>query len=66
MAKGASIYLSASELEALYNAHSYLSALLEAADDAGDLVETKAGLISIAEKARRAMQSSAQRATHKR
>lgn len=38
MATGASIYISEAELEALFDAQSYLSALLEAANNADHLI----------------------------
>jgi len=56
--KGSSIYVSAPELEALHDAASYLSAILEAASgDTANLIAAKAGLHSIIEK----MQASARR-----
>lgn len=65
MAIGANIYISAVELEALRNAQSHISTLLEAADEVGDLTETNAGLDSISRKARKALQASARQATLK-
>ncbi|MFL1449169.1 hypothetical protein ACI77O_12310 [Pseudomonas tritici] len=50
MAKGTRVYISAAEFEALLDAESYLSALLESADNVGNLVRAKQGLNSISEK----------------
>ncbi|HCH7474712.1 TPA: hypothetical protein NQI75_005369 [Pseudomonas aeruginosa] len=61
MATGASIYISEAELEALYDAQSYLSALLEGANEADHLVKTKAGLASIEEKVSKARKSAGKR-----
>ncbi|EMM5100269.1 hypothetical protein ACK249_003613 [Pseudomonas aeruginosa] len=61
MARGASIYISEAELEALYDAQSYLSAMLEAADKADHLIKTKQGLASIGDKISRARKSADKR-----
>jgi hypothetical protein len=61
MATGASIYISEAELEALYDAQSYLTALLEAANNADHLIKTKAGLASIEGKVSRARKSAGKR-----
>ena len=52
--KGSSVYVSAQELEALQDATSYLSAILEASSgDAKNLIAAKAALHSIIEKAQK-------------
>ncbi|KPB36954.1 hypothetical protein PsaNZ64_00375 [Pseudomonas syringae pv. actinidiae] len=62
--KGSSVYVSAQELEALHDAASYLSAILEASSgDAANLIAAKAGLHSIIDKAQRGSRAFARRAT---
>ncbi len=61
MGKGASIYITEAELEALQNAQSYLSALLEAANEADLLIKTKEGLASIEHKVSKARNSAGKR-----
>ena len=64
--KGSSVYITAQELEALHDATSYLSAILEAASgDATHLIATKTGLHSLIEKAQKASRSAARRTTLK-
>lgn len=64
--KGSSVYVSAQELEALHDAASYLSAILEASSgDAANLIAAKAGLHSIIEKAQKSSRSTTRRTTLK-
>lgn len=60
--KGANVYITASELEALRDAESYLAALLEKADEASHLIATKAGLASFLNKVSKAQRAEAKRA----
>lgn len=62
---GSSIYISAQELEALNDVTGYLSALLEASDNAAHLIAAKAGLHSVIEKAEKSRRSTARRSTIK-
>ncbi|KAA0943586.1 hypothetical protein FQ182_24295 [Pseudomonas sp. ANT_H4] len=58
--------VSAQELEALHDAASYLSAILEASSgDAANLIAAKAGLRSIIEKAQKSSRSTTRRTTLK-
>ena len=64
--KGSSVYVSAKELEALHDAASYLSAILEASSgDAANLIAAKEGLHSIIEKAQKSSRSTSRRTTLK-
>ncbi|MEC4242337.1 MULTISPECIES: hypothetical protein [Pseudomonas] len=64
--KGSSVYVSTQELEALHDAASYLSAILEASSgDAENLIAAKAGLHSIIEKAQKSSRSTTRSTTLK-
>lgn len=64
--KGSSVYVSAQELEALHDAASYLSAILEASSgDAEIIIAAKAGLHSIIEKVQKSSRSTTRRTTLK-
>jgi len=49
--KGSSVYITPHELEALNDVTGYLSAIIEASDDATHLIAAKTGLHSVIEKA---------------
>lgn len=64
--KGSSVYITAQELEALQDAASYLSAILEASSgDAANLIAAKTDLHSIIDKAQKGSRVVARRATLK-
>lgn len=65
--KGANVYLSAQELDALHEAGSFLSGLLEASPgDVPELIAAKAGLHSIIDKVAKARNAEAKRSVVKK
>lgn len=66
--KGASVYLSAQELDALHTANDHLMGLLDSASDEAaiaDLIGAKTGLHRIIEKARKSRRAAKSRTTLK-
>ena len=64
--KGSSVYVTAQELEALHDATSYLSAILEASSgDAAHLMPAKAGLHTVIGKAEKSKRTMTRRSTIK-
>lgn len=64
--KGSSVYINGQELEALHDVTGYLSAILEnASGDASHLIEAKAGLHSVIEKAEKSRRTAIRRGTIK-
>ena len=59
--KGSSVYITAQELEALHDVTSYLSAIIEAADNAAHLIAAKTGLHSVIDKAEKSKRAAARR-----
>ncbi|MDY1103287.1 hypothetical protein [Pseudomonas aeruginosa] len=64
--KGSSVYVTAKELEALHDVTGYLSTILEAASgDCTELIEAKAGLHSVIEKAEKSRRLASRRVTRR-